>query len=382
MKKNENITFGQLLSAPAQVGRILNYIILSGNDKLFYGSNRNTSLKNNIGDEWCINFMVGLGICYISTEDKKVILTDKANEIYKIIKNEKKYPEGISKKVLEEIKTNLVAKSKNVYDIFFEIFINSTVTREAFYFLVENKTFCFECKKFRSDFFSAMKEKYKDESSGIRVAKKQNAGFNRVASFTKLCEFFGCLTIEGESFIFQFPKEYFDNIDFSNFKKTVITKTEKKKQPKKIDVNIQNLIAKYGIDGNTLSKFLVRNSNIQKKFKHNLLVEFKNKCCMCNINIEKMLIGSHIKPSCDCNLEEKIDEDNGLLLCCNHDKLFDSHLITFDYNNGKIKISKDIISHHEMLGIEVDFQLPNSFMTAKRVNYLKIHNEKFDDKNR
>lgn len=39
--------------------------------------------------------------------------------------------------------------------------------------------------------------------------------------------------------------------------------------------------------------------------------------------------------------KEKIDVNNGLLLCPNHDKLFDNGYISFD-NDGKILISNDL----------------------------------------
>lgn len=46
-----------------------------------------------------------------------------------------------------------------------------------------------------------------------------------------------------------------------------------------------------------------------------------------------LLIASHIKPWADSNAKEKLDVNNGLILCPNHDKLFD---------NGKIIISDEL----------------------------------------
>lgn len=53
------------------------------------------------------------------------------------------------------------------------------------------------------------------------------------------------------------------------------------------------------------------------------------------------MIASHIKPWRACEAVEKLDPDNGLLLCPNHDRLFDLGYISFD-DDGKIIISDKI----------------------------------------
>ena len=55
----------------------------------------------------------------------------------------------------------------------------------------------------------------------------------------------------------------------------------------------------------------------------------------------KFLIASHIKPWACSESGEKLDIDNGLLLCPNHDALFDSGYISFD-ENGVIMISEHL----------------------------------------
>ena len=93
-----------------------------------------------------------------------------------------------------------------------------------------------------------------------------------------------------------------------------------------------------------------RGTKLQKDFRKNLLKKYKCKCAMCQINIEKLLIASHIisvknileEDISDNEKKKKIkDHENGLLLCSLHDALFDKHLISFD-KNGKIKISSNI----------------------------------------
>ena len=55
-----------------------------------------------------------------------------------------------------------------------------------------------------------------------------------------------------------------------------------------------------------------------------------------------MLRASHIKEWSESSREERIDANNGLLLCANHDALFDRHLISFEPDTGNICISASI----------------------------------------
>ncbi|WP_306298946.1 HNH endonuclease [Bacillus sp. OV166] len=57
------------------------------------------------------------------------------------------------------------------------------------------------------------------------------------------------------------------------------------------------------------------------------------------MNDEHFLIASHIKPWSKSNNQERLDVDNGLLLCPNHDALFDKGYISFD-DDGRILISE------------------------------------------
>lgn len=54
-----------------------------------------------------------------------------------------------------------------------------------------------------------------------------------------------------------------------------------------------------------------------------------------------MLRASHIKPWSDSEPAEKLNPDNGFLLCLNHDGLFDAGLISFA-DDGTIMISVEL----------------------------------------
>ncbi|WP_235617046.1 HNH endonuclease [Lysinibacillus mangiferihumi] len=107
----------------------------------------------------------------------------------------------------------------------------------------------------------------------------------------------------------------------------------------------------------------------QGKFKK-LLIERECKCALCGVTDPRVLIASHIKPWSVSTNEERLDENNGLLLCPNHDALFDKHLISFDVH-GKIVISQTLdevtrlfLNVHDELRVE---------LTEKQLSYMVGH---------
>ena len=81
----------------------------------------------------------------------------------------------------------------------------------------------------------------------------------------------------------------------------------------------------------------------QGEFRKRILNKFGGECCMCGIKLKDMLIASHIIPWSESNEEDKVSRYNGLLLCANHDKLFDEGYISFR-DDGRIMISKQLSS--------------------------------------
>lgn len=101
----------------------------------------------------------------------------------------------------------------------------------------------------------------------------------------------------------------------------------------------------------------------------------------CKIDIIQLLVASHIKPVNmilkNKNLihEQKIaeisDPNNGLLLCPNHDALFDKFFITFD-QNGLLITTKIIHDKIEIFNLSNNLKMIN---VNKQMNkYLKFHN--------
>lgn len=126
---------------------------------------------------------------------------------------------------------------------------------------------------------------------------------------------------------------------------------------------------------------LTRSSSFQKIYRNKLLVEFGCKCAICDINIKDLLIASHIVAYTDCkNNEERIDNNNGLLLCPLHDSLFDKGYISFD-ETGKVVLPPNSLIRHdilkELMGVDSNTKIEDKYLTKERVSYLKRHKRKF-----
>lgn len=113
----------------------------------------------------------------------------------------------------------------------------------------------------------------------------------------------------------------------------------------------------------------------QSDFRKKLISKYKE-CCICGIKNKELLIASHIKPWSKCsNPKEKTDyEYNGLLLCSQHDKLFDRGYISFN-DDGKIIVSKSLDKkEYELVNINSSFKLKID-IKDKMKSYLKYHRE-------
>lgn len=100
----------------------------------------------------------------------------------------------------------------------------------------------------------------------------------------------------------------------------------------------------------TEKEALIKSRRGQGKFRDSLFKKY-GKCIITDIDLDKVLVASHIKPWYLCDNNERLDENNGLLLSATYDRLFDAGLITFDHK-GKIKISSMINNRNaKILGL-------------------------------
>lgn len=117
----------------------------------------------------------------------------------------------------------------------------------------------------------------------------------------------------------------------------------------------------------------------QGLFKKKLLLK-SCQCAICGLNIKRLLVASHCKPWGKANHKERLDVNNGLLLCPTHDALFDKGLITFK-DNGEIIISKEIErSQYRILNIDEHVRVE---FRSEQLPYIKYHREEeFLEKNK
>ncbi|MBO7597671.1 MAG: HNH endonuclease [Bacteroidales bacterium] len=109
----------------------------------------------------------------------------------------------------------------------------------------------------------------------------------------------------------------------------------------------------------------------QDRFRDGLIKKYGN-CCLCGVKNENLLIASHLKPWSVSNNQEKVDLNNGLLLCPNHDKLVDSGLISFS-ETGKVIISKCLSKRdRDLLNISRDMKIE---VTDDNAPYVSYHRE-------
>lgn len=131
-----------------------------------------------------------------------------------------------------------------------------------------------------------------------------------------------------------------------------------------------------GMDTESIANVKIRKG--QALFRNSLMT-VEPKCKICGLKYRELLIASHIKPWKDCNDFERLDPNNGFLLCPNHDKLFDRAYITFD-ENGMIIISKRINKEQlKLLNIDKNIKINISNESKK---YLKYHRNIFESKDK
>lgn len=109
----------------------------------------------------------------------------------------------------------------------------------------------------------------------------------------------------------------------------------------------------------------------QGVFRSQLLVRYEG-CVLCGLSHPELLIASHIKPWRSSTREERMDKNNGLLLCPNHDALFDRGLITFS-DDGDLLVSDDLSEVDRFaLGVRSGQAISMSMVST---SYLKWHRE-------
>ena len=382
------IEFKNLVSGPAPVGRILNYIYICGDSILKHkNGHRETNLKHNIGYAWTTELMIGLDLVCLGANNGdgtfKLKLTNKGKKIYSLLKGKTiNFDEGSNKNSIKTVRKQINNCHPELYEEYKKAFINSLPFQILKEFLDEYGYFYTDRTVFIDDYFETTMNMYDKNPAPYNRESRLPTGRNRVPSLLQLCSLFELLKDEDSQLLF----------NKNTIQSLTISVEDREFTPDELNVaaeadeelieglNIENLAKKYGIDGNQLISAIVRNSRLQTMFKHNLMVSQNSQCLICQLKNKNLLVASHIKPAAESNVFEKVDYNNGLLLCCNHDKLFDRHLITFHFLDGQIEISKTLSEEDiKTLGLNKNYKLPADIMTDERKKYLMEHNTTFNN---
>lgn len=116
---------------------------------------------------------------------------------------------------------------------------------------------------------------------------------------------------------------------------------------------------------------------LQIFYKDTLFHECNHACVLCHMDLAQLLIASHIKPFRECaHIYEAADYHNGLLLCRNHDFLFDQGYISFN-DEGELLISKKLQPllkrSDKAYQLNVNRKLPAYLMNTERKLFLAYH---------
>ena len=122
--------------------------------------------------------------------------------------------------------------------------------------------------------------------------------------------------------------------------------------PSKIGKSTKSKIVKRGVISNRRSQVYTKPNETERKglvvsrvgqgyYRQQIMEKWGNNCPVTGCDLTMILISSHIVPWSECNDEERLDVENGILLSPNIDSLFDKHLISFQ-DNGEMIISKSL----------------------------------------
>lgn len=123
----------------------------------------------------------------------------------------------------------------------------------------------------------------------------------------------------------------------------------------------------YGIE-----REAVRKERLNQGVFRKMLLMRGQSCALCGLSNPNLLTASHIKPWSVSEPMEKMDTDNGLLMCPNHDRLFDRGFISFD-DEGKIMIASALnIEDRKLLNVDQDMKIT---VSDKNRIYLQYHRQ-------
>ena len=131
------LEFKNLLSGPAPVGRILNYVYIAGTTGMYHKNGyRSLDFKEQIGSAWATEFIIGLGIFSLGAQlgDKyQLVLTKKGQMLFDVMSkgNYVQFDEGSTANAIENVKNESKKTTTTVIDLLREEIKWNHVTLKA-----------------------------------------------------------------------------------------------------------------------------------------------------------------------------------------------------------------------------------------------------------
>ena len=176
-----------------------------------------------------------------------------------------------------------------------------------------------------------------------------------------------------DDFSFKLEDELENITGATDFVDAVASQINYKEKAKQENAETEKLIIDSGIKGEEREAIIKTRVN-QGVFRERLLLRYK-RCCLCGVSDTRLLRASHIKPWSDSNPDEKVDPDNGFLMCPNHDIIFDKFLISFG-DDGRILVSNDLKDiDRTFLNVRDDMKIE---LTEGNRKYLEYHRARFE----
>ena len=184
--KPYGLDFKNIMSGPAPVGRMLNYIKQISSGNLFYNGIRTTS-EEDIADAWCANFMFGLDLIYIDnngeSEKQPLRLTENGKKILAVLPDS-----SMSYDVTSNVNIVINQLGDSYEDVkkeFEVVFRHSLPFKNLSIFLADTN-YWFQKKDFYWKYYNALSDEY--DSPGVR---SENTAANRIPSIVQCCVFIG-----------------------------------------------------------------------------------------------------------------------------------------------------------------------------------------------
>lgn len=112
----------------------------------------------------------------------------------------------------------------------------------------------------------------------------------------------------------------------------------------------------------------------QGTYRKNLIKKYSGRCVISGVDIQQVLIASHIKPWAVSTNSERISTENGLLLSSTYDRLFDRGLISFKHD-GSLLISSMINEENKNILKLRENDLYELHSTPEMLTNLEYHRD-------